>query len=184
MTDLPKFTFDGFFWVAEVILPSWSGFRDASGPYTRLSGNASDGTVKLVYAPEGRDDAPLNEAEQAQIGWLIENETTVSSAVLTGLLAAYPALRASYDCYDGRELADYMPDVSDSDGLRALIGLSSVNIHALMTDDVPYIGFEFGCRWDEEHGCGVLMRGTRVVEVGGADSALLLWMAQRDFEGG
>jgi hypothetical protein len=184
MTDLPEFAFDGFFWVAEVNLPSWSGFRDASGPYAVLNDNASNGMVKLVYAPEGRDDAPLNEVEHAQIRWLLDNETAVSNAVLDGLLAAYPALRASYDCYDAQELADYMPDLSDGDGFRTLIGLSSVNIHALMTDDVPYIGFEFGCRWDEEHGCGVLMRGTRVVEVGDADTALVLWIAQRDLDGG
>jgi hypothetical protein len=75
-----------------------------------------------------------------------------------------------------------MPEVCSSDDFRTLIGLSGINIHQIMTGDAPYLGFEFGCRWDQEHGCGILMRGTRVVDVGGADTALLLWMAQQDFE--
>jgi len=33
-------------------------------------------------------------------------------------------------------------------------------------DGIPYVGFEFGCTWDEEHGLGVLMHGTRTVEIG------------------
>jgi hypothetical protein len=182
MTDLPEFIFDGFFWVAEVVLPGWVGFRDATGPYAGMDGSASDGTVRLVYAPEGRDDAPLNAAEQAQIMWLLENEAAVSVAVLKGLVSAYPALRASYDCYDAHELADYMPEVSSGEDFRRLIGLSAINIHPLMTGDAPYLGFEFGCRWDQEHGCGILMQGTRFVDVGGADTAILLWIAQQDFE--
>jgi hypothetical protein len=182
MKDLPEFTFDGFSWVAEVVLPGWAGFRDASGSYAGMDGRASDGTVNLVYAPEGRDDVPLNAAEYEQITWLLENEAAVSAGALAGLVSAYPALRASYDCYDVHELDDYMPEVRSSDDFRTLIGLSGINIHQIMTGDAPYLGFEFGCRWDQEHGCGILMRGTRVVDVGGADTALLLWMAQQDFE--
>jgi hypothetical protein len=46
----------------------------------------------------------------------------------------------------------------------------------------PYVGFEFGCTWDDEHGLGVLMHGERVVDVGGAETAFLLWIAERDAE--
>ena len=52
---------------------------------------------------------------------------------------------------------------------RSLIGLYNVNIHPLVEDGPsPYLGYEFGCSWDVEHGLGVLMHGLRVVEVGGA----------------
>ena len=73
-----------------------------------------------------------------------------------------------------------MPDIDSADDLRALIGLSSVNIHQVQKDGIPYAGFEFGCSWDREHGLGVLMHGTRTVEIGGADTAILLWIAERD----
>jgi hypothetical protein len=47
-------------------------------------------------------------------------------------------------------------------------------------DGIPYAGFEFGCTWDDEHGLGVLMHGTRAVDIGGADTAFLLWIAEQD----
>jgi hypothetical protein len=50
----------------------------------------------------------------------------------------------------------------------------------VLKDGLPYVGYEFGRRWDGEHGLGVLMHGTRVVEVGGADTAMTLWIAKRD----
>jgi hypothetical protein len=64
------------------------------------------------------------------------------------------------------------------------VGLYAVNIHQLDNDGVPYVGYEFGCEWDEEHGLGVLMHGTRLIEVGFADTAILLWIAERDAEEG
>jgi hypothetical protein len=73
-----------------------------------------------------------------------------------------------------------MPDITTGEDLRPLIGLHSVNVHPLKKNGMPYLGFEFGCTWDEEHGLGVLTHGTRVVEVGGADTAILLWLAEKD----
>ena len=73
-----------------------------------------------------------------------------------------------------------MPDVSNIDDFRDLIGLHTVYIHQIDKNGVPYIGFEFGCTWDDEHGLGVLMNGNDIVETGGADTAFLLWIAEED----
>lgn len=73
-----------------------------------------------------------------------------------------------------------MPDIRTADDLHSLIGLSSVNVHQVQKDGIPYTGFEFSCTWDEEHGLGVLMHGTRTVQIGGADTAILLWIAEED----
>ena len=75
-----------------------------------------------------------------------------------------------------------MLNVKSQDDFRNLIGLHSVNVHPLQKDGMPYIGFELGCTWDPEHGLGVLMHGNRVVEIGGADTAILLWIAEKDAE--
>jgi len=73
-----------------------------------------------------------------------------------------------------------MPRISSVSDLRQLIGLYAVNVHQVVKNDLPYLGFEFGCAWDEEHGLGVLMHGMRAVEVGEGDTAILLWMAEQD----
>ncbi|HLI65970.1 MAG TPA: hypothetical protein VKU90_06365, partial [Caulobacteraceae bacterium] len=90
-----------------------------------------------------------------------------------------PRLQALYG-YDPDEQAQYMPDLAGPDDLRRLIGLYAVDVHQVRNGAAPYLGFEFGCTWDDEHGLGVLMHGTRIVEVGGADTAFLLWIAERD----
>ena len=55
--------------------------------------------------------------------------------------------------------------------LRELIGLSVVHVLAEGKDGVPYIGFQFGCTWDGEHGLGVMTHQGQVVAVGTADAA-------------
>lgn len=171
---------DDTWWTARAVLPSWNGFQARQGSYgAQSSDEPSDGTVPIVFAPEGRDNAPLSDAEVASVAWVVENEAALSAALLTALLAAYPSLQDRYG-YSVQEQAQCMPKVIDTEGFRDLIGLHSVNVHPLQVNGIPYVGFELGCTWDDEHGLGVLLHGTRVVKIGGADTAILLWIAERD----
>jgi hypothetical protein len=172
------FQFNEHFWTSKAQLPSWAGYQSRYGPYSSVSSAApSDGSVTITYAPEGRDTSPLTEDELASVQWLLDHEGAIASALLNALLAEYPKLQEDYD---DDERGEYMPDVSHADDFRALIGLHHVHVHPLVKDGIPYFGYEFGCTWEEEHGLGVLMHGTRVVQIGGADTALLLWLAKRD----
>jgi hypothetical protein len=89
----------------------------------------------VVFAPEGRDDAPLE-----------------------------------------------VPEVGSETDLRSMVELESVHVHQVVAGGLPYLGFALRCDWDEEHGAGVLLHGTRVVETGDQDTAFLLWIAERDAE--
>jgi hypothetical protein len=175
-----EFHFDEFFWRAKTRLPSWVGYQSRYGPYGSISSkDVSDGSVTVTFAPEGRDDAPLTEDELASVRWLLDHEGEIASAIVVGLLAEYPKLKEAYDS-DASGPDQYLPHVSSESDLRALIGLFQVHVHPLVKDGLPYLGYEFGCDWDEEHGLGVLMHGTRIVKIGGADTAILLWRAKRD----
>ena len=172
----------GFFWVAKVKLPSWAGYLDRSGAYGGPGKSVlSDGSVEVVFAPEARDNAPLSKDEISLAEWVLENEEVLAKAAIAAILDEYPKLQELYG-YSDEEAAEYMPDISGIDDLKPLIGLYAINIHQIVKDGVPYAGYEFGCTWDDEHGLGVLMHGSRVVEVGGSDTARLLWMAKRDAE--
>ena len=143
------------------------------------SDSLSDGFVTIVL---GRDKSPLTDQERASAQWLLDHEAEVASAVLEGLLAEYPRLQQVYG-YEGAERDEYMPEVSSTKDFRQLIGLHNVHVLSLWKEDLPYMGYEFGCIWDDEHGLGVLMHGTRVVKVGDAQTAFTLWMAKRDARG-
>lgn len=67
---MPDVQLDGTLWVAETDLKSWQGFQGRCGAYGGLSLTApSDGRVRIVFAPEGRDDSPLTQDELALVQW-------------------------------------------------------------------------------------------------------------------
>lgn len=177
----PQFNLeDDLWWTTTALLLSWKGFQSRKGPYgAQDSAVSSDGLVRIVFAPEGRGNEPLTNSEISAITWVIEHEASISKALISSLLKEYPSLQKQYG-YSGKEKAELMPDIKSTEDLRALIGLSSVNVHQVQKDGIPYVGFEFGCTWDEEHGLGVLMHGTRTIQIGGADTAILLWIAEQD----
>jgi len=171
---------DDLWWTATAIFPSWEGFQSRRGAYgSQDAVTPSDGSARIIFAPEGRGIEPLTDSERASIDWVIENEASISKSLLLSLLEEYPSLQEPYG-YSVQEKAELMPDVSTIEDFRALIGLHTVHIHPVLKAGIPYAGFEFGCTWDDEHGLGVLMHGTRTVEIGGADTAILLWIAERD----
>ena len=112
------------------------------------------------------------------ISWFEKNEPSVSDAVKEAIIqwcAPDSVERGTKFDFD-----DDFPIIAGEPDLKENVGLYAVNIHQVDKAGVPFIGYEFGCEWEEEHGLGVLMHGTRVVKVGLADTAILLWIAKED----
>lgn len=180
----PRLRWDGDFWSGEVVLPSWEGFQDRSGSYASVGTEApSDGTASLSVASEDEEDATsLSPEQMAAFQYLIDNEAAVAAAVGRALVDYYPEVRGALlndpDSDDSHEL----PEVSEPGGLRPLIGLSGVHVLTIAHDGSAYLGFEFGCVWDEEHGAGVMTHRGRVIDTGQADIAFTEWVAERDPE--
>lgn len=154
-----------------MVLASWKGFQSRRGPYaSRNKAEASDGSEEMCLAPARKSADPPSEAEVAAVSWVIENEATISQALLASLFKEYRSLQELYG-YTGSERAALMPDVRSVDDLSSLIGLHQVYVHREVKDGVPHSGFLFGCTWDPEHALGILMHGRRAVEIGWADTA-------------
>ncbi len=164
MVSAADFEWDEFFWVTKTQI------RDR---------RVTDAAVQLTFAPEGRDEAPLTDDEVALISKAVDVIDEAVAAAVDAIYIEYPSLQEQYG-YDETERPQFMPDLDSIDGLYKLIEVIGVMVHQIDRSGVPYIGFEFGCSWDPEHGAGVLMNGTRVVDTGGADTAMLLWIAKRD----
>jgi hypothetical protein len=112
-----------------------------------------------IFAPEGRGTEPLNEQETRLIAWFVQNELSVSNATKNAIIewcSPDSVERASRFDFDG----DF-PLVEDEAALKRNIGLYSVHVHQIEHGGLPYIGYEFGCEWEEEHGLGLLMHGKR-----------------------
>jgi hypothetical protein len=72
-----------------------------------------------------------------------------------------------------------MPPVSSVDDFRKMMGLSRVYVRPYAVEGLAYIGLECGCDWEEEHGLGIVLHGTRIIEIGEADIAFSWRPAER-----
>jgi hypothetical protein len=120
---------------------------------------------------------------------LLEHDKAIRDAVVAAIFEEYPVIRKrllEQGFVDDAE----MPVLEDADHLKAHIGLATVHVLRVAKDDAAYVGFEFGCTWDEEHGLGVMTHQGRLVElpamgigkVNGADLASEDWLAEADAE--
>lgn len=181
----PPLKWREFAWEGTITLPSWAGFQCRRSPYRAHNRRKpSDGAARLRVTVVGYklDDAaerPAPDAAQiAAMQHLLDYEVIVASAVLQAIFERYPEEKEAYE----EACDDKLPEITEPSGLRSLMGLSDVHVLHVAKDNVAYIGFEFGCEWEEEHGAGVMTHLGRIVNVGHSDSAFVEWIAERDAE--
>lgn len=179
----PPLTWNGYFWSGEIVLPSWAGFQSRRGPYGSVSSQRpSDGTVGLTVRSMDNASQSHPVPEQAvAFEYLIDNEATIAASVGQAVVKHYADAKEAY-LDDEDEEGETLPDVTKPEELRSLIGLHAVHVLAVARDGAAYIGFEFGCVWDGEHGAGVMTHRGRVVAVGQADVSFQEWVARQDVD--
>jgi hypothetical protein len=184
---LPPLTWDTYFWRGDDTFPAWAGFQERLGPYSSSSSDRpSTGRVKLSITPANGDDnnpSPPTPAQVAAYTFLKANDRAVAAAALDAIFEKYPEWRDQYG-YDGEDFDEGeenpMPELTSPDDLRKLIGLGIVHILSIAKDGHAYFGLELGCTWDEEHGAGLLMHKTRVINAGDAADSFNTWPADDD----
>jgi hypothetical protein len=181
--NFPMLQWDEFFWRTTIQLAAWDGYQDRSGSYgSKRTSKKSDGLVQLtinVLSDEERSNPTL--AQSAAYTHLLKNQKQIQKAILLAIFERYPEYRASYLAdYDLDETDDRLPILKRHQQLKDLVGLSGVFVHTVEKDGIAYVGYEFGCDWEEEHGLGAMMHMDRVVEIGDAAVGILEWIADRD----
>lgn len=127
-------------------------------------------------------DSPVDEINQANVigyEYIVNNQKLILNAVLKNLLSIYSEMQEEYG-YDEEEKNHVMPDISSITDLKKLLIPKRIYILNTQKSEMPYIGYHFLCTWDEENDFGVMMFEDRVVETGGADTAFLSWIAEKD----
>jgi hypothetical protein len=172
-------------WVTALPLPHTARFRGATAlaalpGYAKPDRIAESGEV-AVYLDndDGSGDAP-DAAMIEAARWLLENDAAFFRAVLDAMLADLPSLRAIEHATVLADDAFRLPERWDEATLLPLVRLNNINLYPVL--GAPYIGLDFSCAWEEEHGYGLMMAGTEVVETGGADVSALGWIAARHAE--
>lgn len=161
----------------EIELISWIDFQPRQGSY----GAKSEGSNPSIYGLTVNSDSDQTKVLEFQFkayNYLIKYQEAIKKSILGKLLEHYPSLQADYG-YEGEEKDEYMPDITSEEDFTKLIGLSNIHLIDMDKDGTGYVGFEFGCEWDPEHGIGVMTYQNEVVEIGGADTSFTTWIAER-----
>jgi hypothetical protein len=171
------------------VLTSWRGFQSRLGAYAaRSSAKESDGTARLsVTPPTGVAEQPPSAEQANALRYLLEHEIAVRDAVVAAVFEEYPRIRERL-LGDGFVEESELPALEGPEQLKSHIGLSTIHVLRVVKDGAAYVGFEFGCTWDDEHGLGVMTHQGRLVElphmgigkVNGADLASEDWVAEED----
>jgi hypothetical protein len=179
---VPSFTRGEFDWQAEIVLPSWAGYRSCRGAYGAQDSDVpSDGRVR-VCADSADEGSSVGPAQLEACRYLIENDAAVHEAIVAAILDAYPDWFESFS-EDAEERGIQLPKDMTAAQLKQHIGVTYIHLHPVEKDGIGYVGVELGCTWDEEHGLGVMLHRTHVVDIGGADTSILEWIAKRHRDG-
>ena len=174
--DEDEFGFEG-----EIELYTWKGFQSRNGAYgAQDSEKPSNGIFSIRTGGDMVDDEPKIEDYHVEaFNYLIENQAEIKESILNALFAEYPNLQELYG-YDPEEKEEYMPEVFKIEDFKNLIGIANIHLMNVEKNGVGYVGFEFGCSWDYEHGLGIMTHKNRIIKIGGGDSAFLTWVAKED----
>jgi hypothetical protein len=160
---------ESFNWRGVVHLDSWKGFAtpaelspEGSGP---LRGWLLDGDFRLTVEPSTAAVRGPTQEQAATFQYLLDHEQAIRDTVLKGIFDVYPKWR------DGHNFPELMPEIVSPEDLRSLIRPGGIYVMANPKDGQTRIGFSFSCRWDEEHGLGVLTHAGRVIDISSTDVA-------------
>ena len=165
-----------------VRLSAWEGFQSRRGPYNSIdSSKDSDGTITITVGEYVEAESLLSvSSEQVNAYNLtVKQQDRIKENILNALLLTYKQWRQEYGNGEGDES---MPSVTLVSQFENLIGLSAVHVLNVIKDGVAYVGYEFGCSWDEEHGLGIMTHNDRVIEIGAADTSFESWIAEKDID--
>ncbi|GMK44218.1 hypothetical protein PghCCS26_13450 [Paenibacillus glycanilyticus] len=163
--SIPNLTLGEFGYEGNIPLSSWS-----------------ERAVTLEIGGDMVEDNPKVTLEHVNgYNFTIEKQEYIKEIIMEAIFKEYLILRESYG-FDVEEANEIMPEINTTYDLEQFIELSGVHILNVNYVEIAYIGYEFRCSWDEEHGLGVLTHKDRIVEVGGADTSVLTWKAEVDFE--
>jgi hypothetical protein len=172
-----KLIWDDENWTTTVALPEWRTHLPAK--LVRR--------VPVVFTPEGsEEEIEPTAAQLAAVERMIDQQAKLLANVTAALRGYYAQMRPMM-VKAAAELPQFfpnferdMPENPDPATFSRLHQLNTIYVQPTAVKKLAHVGFGFHAVWEVEHGVGVLVHGLEVREVGGADTVILQWVAERD----
>lgn len=110
---------------------------------------------------------------QDTLAYLREHQAELHTPLMAAVKAEYQKAWQDRDAFDPDFVDEILPPIHSDNDLARLIQPLTINIFLAEKAGLHFVGFEFTCSWDEEHGLGILMHQNKVARHGGADVALV-----------
>ncbi|WMX13213.1 MULTISPECIES: DUF6985 domain-containing protein [unclassified Aureispira] len=145
---------------ATVNLKAWNNFLNGPKEIDIIFVNSEGDTIKNIM-----------QKFSSTYGYIIKNQNSIQRDMLDFLLNEYPYQREDYRDFLGSNFKKLMPSINHIDEFSNLIGLSTIYFRPEIKDGIAYVGYQFYCAWDEEHGLGFITHKDETLDMGGATSA-------------
>lgn len=172
---MPPFTplWNGDDWICTLALPAWKPFLHSD----------DSGQIEVVLVTEDAGDKSRpTELQLAALSHLHDNQSELFADLEAALRKYYDEVHPSYAQYVD-EPESVLPDNPDAAQFYAMHELQCIFIHPIAVQGVAYVGFSFRGIWEMEHGIGILTHNRRIVAAGGADTAFLTSIVEKDAAG-
>ena len=141
---------------------AWSDYQ-CKHSQPKLTG--SNVKLRLLASNADNNDIPMPEPKHLlALRWLQRHEQALHDHIIAAIFGLAPSFKAHWR---ELEITHLLPPLNCAQDLKQLIDLSYIDIYTQTKDDLPYLGFEFECDWDPEHGFHVLTHGLLVVTLDG-----------------
>lgn len=163
---IPNINYENGRWEGNIILSSWRLFFEYKYEIgLNIGGDCFVNRISIIH--------------ENGYSYLINEQENLLNLILEKILIQYPIWQETFK-YEEEEKDMYMPNISDKSQLKKLISPSKIFIHNISVDNLPYIGIQFNCTWDDEHGLGILCYKNRIIKMGGSEIAFMSWIAEKD----
>jgi hypothetical protein len=163
---IPGVSKSDYSWEGNIELESWNKLYE------------QDLAIRLIVGGDSEVDKVIDHHYQAY-NYISLNQQKILRIIFDAVYEHYPIWKDEYD-YDKDEKSVPMPDIASSIELKELLYPIRIFIMDVDVEGVSYFGIEFKCKWEKEHGLGIMLYKDRVVDVGYADKAFLSWVAEAD----
>ena len=144
---------DDFYWMGDITSPVFPSIRSSS--------------AQLQVGTKDEEEMPPHDLQIDTWRRLVANPDTYMSQILDGFYEYYLQMRPQY-VEAGGDWAKNMPAISSSEEIAPMLRLNAIDI-GWPYDGTVILGFSFGCKWDGEHGAGIVFKGGAQIDIGGAD---------------
>lgn len=155
----------------QIDLDVWKGYISSEWffvPRNAVS-KPSDGIIKISICAENEETAEAFDYQIRALDFLLEKQNNIQEILLLALMKEFPLIAKNCDYLDIKD--NKLPIITEIEQFKKIIGLTTIHLQNLEKDGYGYVGYQFKCVWDGEHGLGIMTHKDRIIEIGGADSS-------------